>query len=125
MTVDLLPDPTLRPSGFPTVPQPHPPRLCYSKFQGSYPQPHSGRQGLTVRKHLTGGFLCTVLDLSGILCSLLIPEYSGMKRRGKPLPGLRNPGTSFLVLLYGDKYPLPFYEPYGKSGYLQLFLSYG
>ena len=36
--------------------------------------------------HLTGGFLCAVLDLSGILCSLLIPEYSGIKRRGKPLP---------------------------------------
>ena len=34
-----------------------------------------------------GGFLCAVLDLSGILCSLLIPEYSGIKRRGKPLPG--------------------------------------
>ena len=28
-----------------------------------------------------------VLDLSGILCSLLIPEYSGIKRRGKPLLG--------------------------------------
>ena len=28
----------------------------------------------TVRKHLTGGFLCAVLDLLGILCSLLIPE---------------------------------------------------
>ena len=41
----------------------------------------------TVRKYLTGGFLCAVLDLSGILCSLLIPEYSGIKRRGKPLPG--------------------------------------
>ena len=39
-----------------------------------------------VRKHLTGGFLCAILDLSGILCSLLIPEYSGIKRRGKPLP---------------------------------------
>ena len=50
----------------------------------------------TVRKHLTGGFLCAVLDLSGILCSLLIPEYSGIKRRGKPLPGLRNPGISFI-----------------------------
>ena len=36
---------------------------------------------------LTGGFLCAVLDLSGILCSLLIPEYSGIKKRGKPLPG--------------------------------------
>ena len=29
---------------------------------------------VSVRKHLTGGFLCAVLDLSGILCSLLIPE---------------------------------------------------
>ena len=37
---------------------------------------------ICVRKHLTGGFLCAVLDLSGILCSLLIP---GLKRRGKPL----------------------------------------
>ena len=34
--------------------------------------------GGIVRKHLTGGFLCAVLDLSGILCSLLIPEYSGI-----------------------------------------------
>ena len=42
---------------------------------------------LDVRKRLTGSFLCAVLDLSGILCSLLIPEYSGIKRRGKPLPG--------------------------------------
>ena len=24
-----------------------------------------------------------------------------------------------LVFLYGDKYPLPFYEPYGKNDYLQ------
>ena len=39
----------------------------------------------SVRKLLTGGFLCAILDLSGILCSLLIPEYSGIKRRGKPL----------------------------------------
>ena len=49
-----------------------------------------------VRKHLTGGFLCAVLDLSGILYSLLIPDYSGSKRRGKPLLGLRNPGISFV-----------------------------
>jgi len=42
---------------------------------------------MCVRKHLTGGFLYAVLDLSGILCSLLIHEYSGIKRRGKPLPG--------------------------------------
>ena len=51
-----------------------------------------------VRKHLTGGFLCAVLDLSGTLWPLLIP------------PGLRNPGISH----YGDKYPLPFYGPNGK-----------
>ena len=49
-----------------------------------------------VRKHLTGGFLSAVSDLSGILCSLLIPEYSGIKRRGKPLWGLKNPGISFI-----------------------------
>ena len=36
------------------------------------------------------------LDLSGILWSLLIPEYSGIKRRGTPSPGLRNPGISFV-----------------------------
>ena len=41
---------------------------------------------ICVRKHLTEGFLCAVLDLSGILCFLLIPEYSGIKRRGKPVP---------------------------------------
>ena len=81
------------------------------------------RAWLPVRKHLTGGFLCAVLDLSGILCSLLIPEYSGIKRRGKPLPGLRNQAFPLLVFLYSDKYPLPFYEPYGKSDYLQLSLS--
>ena len=45
------------------------------------------KRKINVRKHLTGGFLCAVLDLSGILCSLLIPEYSGIKRGGKPLPG--------------------------------------
>ena len=50
----------------------------------------------SVRKHLTGGFLCTVLGLSGILWSLLIPEYSGIKRRGMPFPGLRNLGMSCL-----------------------------
>ena len=76
-----------------------------------------------VRKHLTEGFLCAVLDLSGILCSLLILEYLGIKRRGKPLPGLRNQAFPSLVFLYSDKYPLPFYEPYGKSDYLQLSLS--
>ena len=53
-------------------------------------------QSCLVRKHLTGGFLCAVLYLSGILCSLLILDYSGIKRRGKPFPGLRNPGISFV-----------------------------
>ena len=64
-----------------------------------------------VRKHLTRGFLCAGLDLSGTLWPSLIPEYSGIKRRGMPFPGLRNPGISH----YGDMYPLPFYEPYGKK----------
>ena len=59
-----------------------------------------------VRKHLTRGFLCAVLDLSGTLWPLLIPEYSGIKRRGTPFPGLRNPGISH----YSDKYPLSSYE---------------
>ena len=48
-----------------------------------------------VRKHLTGGFQCAVLNLSGILWPLLTPEHSGIKRRGMPFPGLRNPGMSF------------------------------
>ena len=66
----------------------------------------------TVRKHLTRGFLCAVLDLFGTLWPLLIPEYSGNKRRGTPSSflGLRNPGISH----YGDEYPLPFYEPHSK-----------
>ena len=70
----------------------------------------TGCRRTLVRKHLTRGFLCAVLDLSGTLWPLLIPEYSGIKRRGTPFPGLRNPSISH----YGDKYPLPFYEPYGK-----------
>ena len=41
-------------------------------------------RSFVVRKHLTGGFLCAVLDLSGILCSLLIPEYSGIERQASP-----------------------------------------
>ena len=32
--------------------------------------------------------MCAVLDLSVVFCSLLIPEYSGIKRRGKPLGGV-------------------------------------
>ena len=81
-----------------------------------------------VRKHLTGGFLCAVLHLSWILCPLLIPEYSGIKWSSKLLPGLRNACTAFLsfsirweVTIYDL---LPFYEPYGKSNYLQPSLSY-
>ena len=61
----------------------------------SWTEELGGLQSIGVRKHLTGGFLRAVLDLSGILCSLLIPEYSGLKR-GKPLPGLKNPGISFV-----------------------------
>ena len=38
--------------------------------------------------------------------ALLIPEYSGIKRRGMPFMGQRNPGVSH----YSDKYPLPSYE---------------
>ena len=70
-----------------------------------------------VRKHLIGGFLCAVLDLSGILCSLLIPESVNFSwdREIQAFPSL--------VFLYGDKYPLPFCELYGKSDYLQLSLS--
>ena len=44
------------------------------------------------RKHLTGGFLCSVLDLSGILWSLLIQELRGEAH----LEGLRNPGMFFV-----------------------------
>ena len=62
----------------------------------SWKEEPGGLQSIGVRKHLTGGFLCAVLNLSEILCSLLIPEYSGIKRRGKPLPGLRDPGISFI-----------------------------
>ena len=56
------------------------------------------------------GFLCALLDLSGTVWPLLIPEYSGIKRKDTPFLELRNPGISH----YGDKYPLPFYEPYSK-----------
>ena len=66
---------------------------------------------INYQEALKGGFLCTVLDLSGTLWPLLIPEYSGIKRRGTLFVELRNPGISH----YGDKYPLPFYEPYGKK----------
>ena len=49
-----------------------------------------------VRKHLTRGFLCAVLDLSGTFWPLLIPKCSGIKKRGTPFPGLRTPGMSFV-----------------------------
>ena len=38
--------------------------------------------------------------------ALLIPEYSGIKRRGTTFPGLRNPGISH----YSDKHPLSFFS---------------
>ena len=54
------------------------------------------KTGGIVRKHLTGGFPCAVTDVSGNLWPLLIPEYSGIKRRGTPFLGLRNLSISFL-----------------------------
>ena len=65
-----------------------------------------------------------VCCFGSVLWSLLIPKYSGIKRRGTPFPGLRNaafPLLFFFCILiffifksgfrYGDKYPLPSYEP--------------
>ena len=46
----------------------------------------------------------------------MIPEYSGIKRRGTPFLELRIPGISHHV----DKYPPPFYELYSKGDSLQL-----
>ena len=59
-----------------------------------------------VRKHLTGGFPCAVMDLSGNLWPLLIPEYSGIKRRGTPFQGWGIQAFPLVVSHYGDKYPL-------------------
>ena len=59
-----------------------------------------------VRKHLTGGFPCAVMDLSGNLLPLLIPEYSGIKRRGTPFRGWGIQAFPLVVSHYGDKYPL-------------------
>ena len=42
---------------------------------------------VTVRKHLTGGFLCAVLDLSWILCSLLTPQELRGEARLSTSPG--------------------------------------
>ena len=44
--------------------------LCPSPTHGVY-----SNSCPFVRKHLTGGFLSAVLDLSGTVCSLLIPEW--------------------------------------------------
>ena len=79
--------------------------------------------GMTVRKHLTGGFLCAILDLSGILCSFLIPEYSGIRGEASLSLGWGIQAYPLLVFQHGDKYPLPSYEPYDKSDCLQLSLS--
>ena len=57
------------------------------------------------RKHLTGGFLCTVLDLSGNVWPLLIPEYSGIKKRGCLSRGWGIQAFPLLVSHYSDKYP--------------------
>ena len=76
------------------IPKDHAVKMLHSICQ----QIWKTQQWPHVRKHLTGGFLCAVVDLSGILWPLLIPEYSGIKRRGMPFPGLRNPGISH----YGD-----------------------
>ena len=59
-----------------------------------------------VRMHITGGFLCAVLDLSGNLWPLLIPEYSGIRRRGSLSPGWGIQAFPLLVSHHGDKYPL-------------------
>ena len=50
--------------------------------------------------------MCCFGSVRNPLWPLLIPEHSGIKRRGMPFPGLRNPGISH----YNDKYPLPSYE---------------
>ena len=85
----------------------YPKNLCQNQCQGAFNLHFLlGVLWVSVRKHLTKGFLCAALDLSGTLWPLLIPEYSGIKRRGTPFPGLRNPGISH----YSDKYPLPSYE---------------
>ena len=47
-------------------------------YTSQSPKPCNQHVG-TVRKHLTGGVLCAVLDLSGILCSLLIPGAEGSR----------------------------------------------
>ena len=54
-----------------------------------------------------------------LINSLLIQELRG-EASLFPSPGdLGIQAFPLLVFLYGDKYPLPFYEPYGNSDYLQ------
>ena len=51
----------------------------------------------TNQTHLVRTFFTKIIkqgELSGILWPLLIPEYSGIKMRGTPFLGLRNPGIS-------------------------------
>lgn len=52
--------------------------------------------GGIVRKHLTGGFLCAVLDLSGILCSYEFLNIQELRGEASFFQGLRNPGISFV-----------------------------
>jgi len=51
-----------------------------------------------VRKHLTGGFLCScvLFSICHESCPLLIPEYSGIKWSSKLLLGLKNACISFI-----------------------------
>ena len=93
--------------------------LQYSCLENPMNSMKRQNDGILVRKHLTGGLLCAVLDLSGILCSLLIPE------RGEASLSQYWGIQAFpsLVLLYGDKHSLPSCEPYGNSDCLQLSLS--
>ena len=83
-------------------------------------------QMTTVRKHLTVRFLCAVSYLSWALCSLSVPVRGERSRQTFPRTEIKEMGClhriSFISFLYSDKYPLPFYEPYGKSDCLWLSL---
>ena len=63
-----------------------------------------------------GGFLCAVLDLSGILCLLLTPEYSGIKWSSKLLLGAEVCMNFHTVI---NNYLRLSSFSYGKTGYLQ------
>ena len=73
----------------------------YSGWQNSKDCVHGCQEAFNKRLPL-----CCFGSVRNPLWPLLIPEYSGIKRRGTPFPGLRNPGFSH----YSDKYPLPSYE---------------